>query len=97
MSTRCSFGYESTFEGAPHNYHLYEDFHDPGVVFVEVPRDCLDEMDSETVTLRFPPALWEAIRQHACPNHVPADWKPPTPEQVRESLEKIGRLHGRGS
>ena len=73
MSTRVSFGYHHGDDGQP-AYHLFEDYHEPGRVFLELPREFLDELDSDSVTLSLPPELWERIRQHACPNAAPADF-----------------------
>jgi hypothetical protein len=70
MSTKCSFGYSHENPA----YHLYEDFEEPGMVLVELPRECLHDQCADTVTLKMTPALWDAIRRHACPNSIPADF-----------------------
>ena len=71
MSTRCSFGY-SNVPGK--EFHLFEDYHDPGFVFVELPADCVEEHDRNSVTLRVSPDVWAALIRCKYPNMVPADF-----------------------
>lgn len=71
MSTRCSFGYS----GVPgKEFHLFEDYHDPGFVFLELPAECVEEHDRCNVVLRIPPDVWAAIVLCKYPNMVPADF-----------------------
>lgn len=73
MSTRCSFGHS---DEPGKEFHLFEDYHDEGFVFLELPRAALDELDLQTVLLRLTPEQWAEMRKHGCPNMVPAGfWK----------------------
>ena len=88
MSTRWSFGYNS--DGPPEtHYHLFEDFDDPRQVFLQLPLECLDETDSGTVTLRITPAMWDAIRQHACPGNCSENWQASEPEAIQKFIDSI--------